>query len=553
MKKIFAFALFICSISTNAQTPTWAWARMAGSETADEANGIACDNWGNTYVTGSFSWDSMLVANDTLYNQSIYGTDFYVFKYDSTGNLIWAKSWGSDDYEQAYDITTDSSGNVYIIGQFSSPFLVLGLDTLFNPGTSQMFLMKCNSAGNPMWATSSMGNSGSSGASVKMAKNGNVVISGTFGAPTDILGIDTLFSNGAVDFFLAELDSSGDYIWAKSYGSYANEMPNDLSVDMNGNICLAGYYGSDTLIIGTDTLINSDPSSYDILVAKFDSSGNPLWARGAGGIAQDAANGIATDNQGKIAVAGKFANTITFDTISLSGIYDMYVVVYDSSGNAIWADAQGSAAGSDGGNTVRFEPNGDLILGGYFSDQMIFGSITISSQWSSYYTDCFVAKYSNSGTALWGIKASCPDYDAVGVIDINQFGQIMVAGGGHIGMQFGTIGVPGFFSDDIFVARLDTPILTGFFNTDLFSKGSEIILYPNPVNNFIQLGYNTDKNGGLVCSLLNLLGEKMLEQNFTAHTGANHFSIPISQLPKGIYFLKMENGNETTTRMVVVE
>ena len=81
----------------------------------------------------------------------------------------------------------------------------------------------------------------------------------------------------------------------------------------------------------------------------------------------------------------------------------------------------------------------------------------------------------------------------------------------------------------------------------------QISISPNPASAYINLTFTSNQNANIHCSLLNLLGEKMMEENFAATEGENHFIIPVSQLPKGIYFLKLEDGKGTVSRMLAVE
>ena len=76
----------------------------------------------------------------------------------------------------------------------------------------------------------------------------------------------------------------------------------------------------------------------NFLIPKYDTLGNLLWARNAGGINDDAASNISNDTLGNTYVAGTYAADITFGTFTLSssGHYDVFLAKYDSSGNLLW-------------------------------------------------------------------------------------------------------------------------------------------------------------------------------------------------------------------------
>ena len=76
-----------------------------------------------------------------------------------------------------------------------------------------------------------------------------------------------------------------------------------------GNVYVTGYFQSPSFTFGTTTLTNSSIGTignYDILVIKYDSSGNPLWAKGAAGTSGEYAENISTDANGNIFVNRKF-------------------------------------------------------------------------------------------------------------------------------------------------------------------------------------------------------------------------------------------------------
>ncbi|HRF19895.1 MAG TPA: SBBP repeat-containing protein, partial [Chitinophagaceae bacterium] len=62
---------------------------------------------------------------------------------------------------------------------------------------------------------------------------------------------------------------------------------------------------------GTATWTSAGASS-DIFFAKYDASGNYVYARGLGGTSTDIGNGIAVDGSGNVYVVGEFQGTVDF-------------------------------------------------------------------------------------------------------------------------------------------------------------------------------------------------------------------------------------------------
>ncbi len=88
------------------------------------------------FVVFQFIFDTI-----TLTNANIINTDIFVVKYDSSGNVIWAKSIGGTDWDDYGGISTDASGNVFVTGQYSSPSINFGTASLTNTGDDDFLLL----------------------------------------------------------------------------------------------------------------------------------------------------------------------------------------------------------------------------------------------------------------------------------------------------------------------------------------------------------------------------------------------------------------------------
>ena len=78
---------------------------------------ITTDNFGNIFITGSYSSDTTVIDIDTLINNSSLGTnDIFLAKYNSAGNLIYAKSYGGNGDDIPFSINVSSTNNIYLVG-----------------------------------------------------------------------------------------------------------------------------------------------------------------------------------------------------------------------------------------------------------------------------------------------------------------------------------------------------------------------------------------------------------------------------------------------------
>ncbi len=110
------------------------WAKSSVGTTNDISYSVCTDANGNVFITGGFQSPTILFETTTLTN--IGAGDIFVVKYDTFGNLLWAKSAGGTAYDRGKSVFADLSGKVFITGEFYSPSIIFGTTTLISGGTS---------------------------------------------------------------------------------------------------------------------------------------------------------------------------------------------------------------------------------------------------------------------------------------------------------------------------------------------------------------------------------------------------------------------------------
>jgi hypothetical protein len=217
MKKTLLILLIAVAVNASAQSPSWNWAKSAGGIDFEGEPAVAVDNSGNAYMSGSFSSSSVTFGSFTIALSSAGNVDLFVVKYDSSGNVLWANSAGSTGIDRAFSVTADASGNCYLAGTFDSPTITFGTTTLTNTSTSyDWFLVKYDTNGNVLWAKSGGGSSNEFIISIDADASGNCFIGGYYYSPTLTFGTTTLTNSGSPDVFLAKFDTNGNALWAKS-------------------------------------------------------------------------------------------------------------------------------------------------------------------------------------------------------------------------------------------------------------------------------------------------------------------------------------------------
>jgi hypothetical protein len=180
------------------------WARQAGGDKDDRANGIASDNLGNIYLTGEFK-DSAYFGTILLDNYN--KRDIFVARMDVAGNWIWAaKAGGSSGDERGNSIYADRSGRIYVTGSyghnafFGSSVFPTGTDSL------NIFAARISPGGNWLWVATAGGSTSSErGTDIYPGQGPDVYVTGHFQQSTKFGSNPTLISDGKADIFLAKL------------------------------------------------------------------------------------------------------------------------------------------------------------------------------------------------------------------------------------------------------------------------------------------------------------------------------------------------------------
>ena len=152
-------------------------------------------------------------------------------------------------------------------------------------------------------------------------------------------------------------------------------------------------------MFGNITLTNAGLN--DIFVVKYNPQGNVAWAKRAGGTNFDDGNGIVTDEAGNSYVTGMYRGTATFGSFILSHPNDpeIFVAKYDSAGNVLWAKSAGGSDVDQGWGIGLDLASNCYISGNFFSSTAAFGPVSVLNSATTFYpSEIFVAKLSRSIT-----------------------------------------------------------------------------------------------------------------------------------------------------------
>jgi len=335
------------------------WAEPIGGQDNDKSYGIAADIDGNTIVAGMF-------YGETLAKTSSGESDIMVAKLSPDGTIVWVTRFGGIYADEAFDVAVDIQGDIYVTGYR------FYLSQVWN-----VFIAKLNGAdGSLVWEKNEGGDSEDRGYGIAVDASGNVVVTGYFYATATLAGT-SLTSYGDKDIFITRYGADdGTPGWAKKAGGAGNDRGYAVSTDASGNVFVTGIY-SETATF--ETIQHQSAGGTDIFLAKYDASGNLLFAVTAGGPGDDAGWGIHSDVSGNTVITGEFSGAATFGSIQLqsAGNTDIFIAAYDADGNCLSAYGAGGT-GSDAGRGVA-TVDGKMTATGFFQGISTFGDLNLGT------------------------------------------------------------------------------------------------------------------------------------------------------------------------------
>lgn len=343
---ILLIILHCLSLNLFSQAPDWTWADVFTDWTDTRVFCVTTDNSGNSIVGAKYHYG--IEIDDTLYI-SQGESDILIVKYNYDGNIVWSRSFGGDGMDMIYDIHAGINGDIFISGFFMSSTIAFDTIVLNNQN---------------YWPSR--------------------------------------------DAFILQLDSSGNALYAESFGGKGNyDNATSIISDISGNYYVAAYCNSDTIYIQDTMLLNSNPGgpTQDIIVAKFNPYHDMEWVIKSEGGNFNYSYDLALSPQGDLYVLGDFMfGPIVFDTFQINpyNYHGLFLLKMDQEGEILFAKNIAYFEGFE--MTRRCEMStdleGNIIVGGAFEGtQYIVSNDTIFNEDEN--QNIFISRYDSDGNPQW--------------------------------------------------------------------------------------------------------------------------------------------------------
>lgn len=300
-------------------------------------------------------------------------------------------------------------------------------------------------------------------------------------------GAEALVSGEKSNIVIAKHDKYGNPVWSKHFGDSSNQFAAKLAIDSQDNIILVGRVYGHTDFGGGPLAAKG---SGDIIVAKLDKNGKHLWSKVFGGKDPERAERVAIANDDDVILTGTFTSNMSFggEFFFNEGERDAFVLRLDAdTGNHVFSRQIGGS-GDDYGFGVDVEDDGDIVIAGRFEKSIELGS-TLTSEGGK---DIYVAALSSTGKVKWKKRfGGSSDEEVHDLVISPTTGEIVLLGAMAGTVNFGNGKLTSKGSRDIFILGLSsngTPLYSANYG-----DASDQFGVGNEVNTWLSL--TTDADG----------------------------------------------------------
>jgi len=394
---------------------------------------------------------------------------------ESTDALLESDEAAFTDSEPVNLVTASTSKNIYGqgIAKLNNGWVVGGdLNTSAQFGNYQvianspydypeysirpdLFVSHVDGNGQWSWASSPDARGGIAlFSALTSGPNNETYVIGTFLGELEFGAHKITSASSSKDTFIAKLNSQGNWQWAVGFETLSesgNSAAGGVSVAPNGDVIVTGTHTGLTDMGG----IEVNASDAEVFLVRFDSNGNTLWARNAGGLGTETATDVIVDSNDRIWQLSYTRDTFTVDGLSHEaiGAVDMVLTSYNSNGNAVSLSAikGGSSSEIIAGFSMALDSSDALYISGIFTGTANGPGFSITSLGGQ---DIFVAKVSSSGSYLWAESAGTTGDDSTESIAALANGDVFITGSFGPSMDIGIDSVTSVGYNDGYIAHI---------------------------------------------------------------------------------------------------
>lgn len=225
------------------------WTKYFGGSLNDTlSDAVQTPDGGFLLVGSSDSADVDITINNGTY-------DFWVVKIDALGALVWEKTYGGSEIDEARAIVVSNDGNYLIVGDTRSA----DVDVSQNSGSADLWLIKITENGTLIWEKTFGGSSFDVGRAIVKTQDNDFIIAGSSRSQDG----DLNENNGQNDAWVLKINDSGGVVWQQTIGGSNIDFAYGIAELNNKKVVLVGESSS------SDFDIIENKGFTDLLIAKI--------------------------------------------------------------------------------------------------------------------------------------------------------------------------------------------------------------------------------------------------------------------------------------------
>ncbi len=279
--------------------------------------------------------------------------------------------------------------------------------------------------------------------------HGGAAYAGVFDQTFSLHGRELVPVAGGRDVYIAYASASNGPGWAMAGGSLLDDELLGLCADAEGNVFATGAFWFSARF--GDTLLEAGVNPKGLFLLKISAQGSLIWGQALQGTGIKSLSSMQCDASGHLWVAGFFGGQLTLGdtTLQAVGNTDMFLAKFNATGQLLWALREGEQRDTRA-TALALTIQGEPRVGGYFNGQTRVAGQMLNA--NTLDRDAFLAAYRSNGAPRWAVKAGGVHDDDLTSLAIDEQGNLYATGflvgvmslGNGISIQ-STTGNPDFF------------------------------------------------------------------------------------------------------------
>ncbi|OJW83481.1 MAG: hypothetical protein BGO69_08395 [Bacteroidetes bacterium 46-16] len=510
---------FVFNLHAQQIAPTIQWQTLLGGTAGDFGSSIIETSSGDFLAIGQTE------SIDFAVNNNHGSVDVWLTKFNSQGDLKWAKCYGGSrgDGIRGFDAVKEAFDGGYVFaGLASSPNGDVA--TVHDTILGDCWIVKTDSSGTIEWEKTFGTSLDDAAYAILQTEDSGFIFTGhTTTNDGDVTNWHANI-NAPYDIWVVKLSKNGILEWQKCYGGSNNDIPQAILKTNDGNYVIAGRSQS----TDGDVMDHHGVSlNYDVWIAKINQSGTILWSRSIGGSANETLGDIKELADSSFVISLTNGST-DGDFINIPRNYEVCLFHLDKNGHITWNKHYGGSRSDVAKGLLVSKEGGYITMATSYSDDGDVGF----HYGDTNATDVWIFKTNDTGQFIWGRVLGGSNIDAPG--DIFQCADSNYAFCGFTASTDGDLSqLINFGNDDLWAlkfSRHGTLVPTQSIN-------SKISVYPTFNNGTVFI-----ESSSILTSqvhILDILGRTIAVKK---HPYSQNV-LMISDLPSGALVIEVVNDN----------